>query len=79
MKMAEVLVKIVIELLFIFSIATKEVGRRRASELSQQELLHASSLMFFQSFLQGNSWVGRILRTRSKGSIALYKRKFKWR
>jgi hypothetical protein len=31
-KMAEVLVKIVIELLSILSIATKEVGRRRASE-----------------------------------------------
>ena len=33
-KMAEVLVKIVIELLSILSIATKEVKRRRASELS---------------------------------------------
>ena len=32
MKMAEVLVKIVIELLSILSIATKEVRRRRASE-----------------------------------------------
>ena len=32
-KMAEVLVKIVIELLSILSIATKEVRRRRASEL----------------------------------------------
>ena len=31
-KMAEVLVKIVTELLSIFSIATKEVRRRRASE-----------------------------------------------
>ena len=31
--MAEVLVKIVIELLSILSIATKEVSRRRASEL----------------------------------------------
>ena len=31
-KMAEVLVKIVIELLSILSIATKEVRRRRASE-----------------------------------------------
>ena len=30
--MAEVLVKIVIELLYILSIATKEVKRRRASE-----------------------------------------------
>ena len=69
-KMAEVLVKIVIELLSILSIATKEVGRRRASKLSQQELLHASSLMFFQSYLLGSSWGGRMLRTRSKGSRA---------
>ena len=36
-KMAEVLVKIVIELLSILSIATKEVKRRRASELSERE------------------------------------------
>jgi hypothetical protein len=35
-KMAEVLVKIVIELLSILSIATKEVKRRRASEFSQE-------------------------------------------
>ena len=41
-KMAEVLVKIVIELLSILSIATKEVGRRRASELSVREMFHAS-------------------------------------
>jgi hypothetical protein len=34
-KMSEVLVKIVIELLSILSIATKEVGRRRASELPE--------------------------------------------
>jgi hypothetical protein len=37
-KMAEVLVKIVIELLSILSIATKEVKRRRASELSQRDI-----------------------------------------
>jgi hypothetical protein len=41
-KMAEVLVKIVIELLSILSIATKEVKRRRASELSRQDMLHTS-------------------------------------
>jgi hypothetical protein len=40
-KMAEVLVKIVIELLSILSIATKEVRRRRASE-SEREILHAA-------------------------------------
>ena len=34
-KMAEVLVKIVIELLSILSIATKEVGQRLASELPE--------------------------------------------
>jgi hypothetical protein len=42
-KMSEVLVKIVIELLSILSIATKEVGRRRASELSEREMRYASS------------------------------------
>jgi hypothetical protein len=47
-KMAEVLVKIVIELLSILSIATKEVRRRRASELFEREILRASSLMFFR-------------------------------
>ena len=36
-KMAEVLVKIVIELLSILSIATKEVKRPLASELTQQQ------------------------------------------
>jgi hypothetical protein len=41
-KMAEVLVKIVIELLSILSIATKEVGRRRASEFPEGEICHAS-------------------------------------
>jgi hypothetical protein len=41
-KMAEVLVKIVIELLSILSVATKEVRRRRASELSCREILHTS-------------------------------------
>ena len=68
--MAEVLVKIVIELLSILSIATKEVKRRRASELSEREILHGSLLMFLQSYLAGGYWVGQILRTRLKGSIA---------
>ena len=61
--MAEVLVKIVIELLSILSIATKEVRRRRASELSDREMLYAPPLMFYQSFWQGNYWGGQILRT----------------
>jgi hypothetical protein len=59
-------VKIVIELLSILSIATKEVRRRRASELSDGEILHASRLMFFQSYLPGNYWGGPILRMRIK-------------
>jgi hypothetical protein len=42
MEMAEVFVKVVIELLSILSIATKEVKRLRASELSQQDMLHVS-------------------------------------
>ena len=47
-EMAEVLVKIVIELLSILSIATKEVGRRRASGSSDREITsHFTTLMFF--------------------------------
>ena len=61
-KMAEVLVKIVIELLSILSIATKEVKRRRASELSEQAILHKLPLMFLQSFLLGIYWGGQISR-----------------
>jgi hypothetical protein len=61
--MAEVLVKIVIELLSILSIATKEVSRRRASELSNRETLWHSSLMFFQNYLPGNYLEGRISKT----------------
>ena len=40
--MAEVLVKIVIELLSILAIATKEVNRRRASEFFEQDQVHSS-------------------------------------
>ena len=39
--MAEVLVKIVIELLSILSVATKEVKRLRSSELSERVVLHS--------------------------------------
>jgi hypothetical protein len=42
--MAEVLVKIIIELLSILSIATKEVKRPLASELPQQDLLYTSPM-----------------------------------
>ena len=69
-KMAEVLVKIVIELLSILSVATKEVKRRRASELSGREILHKFSLAFLQKLLLGIYWEGEIFRTHSKGSIA---------
>jgi hypothetical protein len=46
-------VKIVIELLSILAIATKEVKRRRASEFSEREQVH-SSPTFFQRSLLGN-------------------------
>ena len=55
-KMAEVLVKIVIELLLILSIATKEVKQPHASELSEREILHKFSLVFLQSLLLGIYW-----------------------
>ena len=45
--MAEVLVKIVIELLSILSIATKEMNRKRASELSQRNTLHTPPISSF--------------------------------
>jgi hypothetical protein len=62
MKMAEVLVKIVIELLSILSVATKEVRRRRASESSGERYftVHPSRLTFFQSYFPGSYWGGRI-------------------
>ena len=55
-KMAEVLVKIVIELLSVLSIATKEVKRRRASELSfaryaSLQQSHASPEIFSRKLL----------------------------
>ena len=55
-KMAEVLVKVVIELLSILSIATKEVKRPRASEFSTLEILHKFSLTFLQRFLLRTYW-----------------------
>jgi hypothetical protein len=63
-KMAEVLVKIVIELLSILSIATKEVKQPLASELSEREIPHSSPLMFLQGSLPGHYWGRRILRMR---------------
>ena len=55
-KMAEALVKVVIELLSILSIATKEVKRPRASELPKLEIPHKFSFMFLQSLLRGTYW-----------------------
>jgi hypothetical protein len=50
--MAEVLVKIVIELLSILAIATKEVKRRRASEFSEREHVHSSPNSFPEIFVR---------------------------
>ena len=43
-EMAEVLVKIVAEILSILSIATKEVKRKRASELFSRHSSHSTDL-----------------------------------
>ena len=40
-EMAEVFVKIMVEVLSILSIATKEMKRKRASELFPHDMLHA--------------------------------------
>ena len=68
-EMAEVLVKIVIELLSILSIATKEVKRPLASKsLVYRErntsYFTGTTLILLQSCSSGNSWGGVILRTR---------------
>ena len=59
--MAEVLVKIVIELLSILSIATKEVEQRRASELPERVLsqfaLHDSC--YCRVICQETTWEDR--------------------
>ena len=68
-EMAEVLVKIVIELLSILSIATKEVKRPLASESPVYRERNTSyftgtTLILLQSCSSGNSWGGVILKTR---------------
>jgi hypothetical protein len=64
-------VKIVIELLSILSIATKEVKRPQASELSRQDIPRSTlNLTFPQKYFPGNCLEGQILRTRSRGSMA---------
>jgi hypothetical protein len=45
-QMAGVLVKIVTEVLCILSIATKEVKRKRTSELFLHDMLHANHFYF---------------------------------
>ena len=57
-KMAEVLVKMVVELLSILSIATKEVKMPRASELVQRDMLCASPISCF-SELFSSKLLGR--------------------
>ena len=59
--MAEVLVKIVIELLSILSIATKEMKRPLASELTQQQdKLRASPISrFSRNLFQEATWEDR--------------------
>ena len=53
--MAEVLVKIVIELLSILSIATKEVKKPRASmsDVSEKYASRVANLMFPQNYFLG--------------------------
>ena len=51
-EMAEVLVKIVIELLSILSIATKEVKRPLASQFSSR--FTGTTLILLQSYSSGN-------------------------
>jgi hypothetical protein len=60
--MVEVFVKIVAEALSILSIATKEVKRKRASELYSAR--NTSILDRSQVYISGNCWEGRTLRTR---------------
>ncbi|KAI9429977.1 hypothetical protein H4582DRAFT_2021100 [Lactarius indigo] len=68
-EMAEVLVKIVIELLSILSTATKEVKRKRASELSQRDMLSTSPISWFprnicQETIGDDRYRGRVTEAR---------------
>ena len=65
-EMAEVLVKIVAEIFSILSVATKEVNRKRASELLLQyiSLNQLTNSKFIQKSISGDCWGGQILRTR---------------
>ena len=64
-EMAEVLVKIVAEIFSILSVATKEVNRKRASELLLQDILHTRpTYEFDQKSISGDCWGGQTSRTR---------------
>jgi hypothetical protein len=65
-EMAEVFVKIVAEVLSILSIATKEVKRKRASELLTKYTPNLTIVLFDQKYISGNCWDGKILRMRSR-------------
>jgi len=68
-EMLEVLVKIVAEVLSVLSIATKEVKRKRTSELFSRDIAHTRPLICDQKYISGNYWEGQISRMRSKGYI----------
>jgi hypothetical protein len=55
-EMIEVIVKIFTEILSVLSIATKEVTRKRASELFLQNILHShlTTPVFDQVYFSGN-------------------------
>jgi hypothetical protein len=47
-NMADIIVKVMVEVLFILSIATKELNQNSASELIPNDGLHLSWLIVFQ-------------------------------
>ncbi len=63
-EMAEVFANIMAEILFILSIATKEVNRKRASESYWHGILHIDHSAIHQNYFSRNYWEGRISRTR---------------
>jgi hypothetical protein len=63
--MAEVLVKIVVEIFAILSVATKELKRTCASEPLLHDILRAwPTLLFGQKYISGNCWEGQTLKPR---------------
>ena len=64
-EMAEILVKIVAEIFYILSVATKEVNRKRASKLLLQDILHTyPTYEFDKKSISGDCWGGQILKMR---------------